>query len=138
VALFVDTSALYALVDESDAAHDRVREIYEPRAADLVSTDYVLVESWLLVRARFGVAIARRFWNGMRNGPISLVGITADDLERAWVIDSGSWRDQGFGLVDATSFAVIERLGVSEALSLDRHFRTVRIGRRGTALKVWP
>ena len=137
--LFVDTSAFYALTDESDAEHARVLAIYEARAAvgDLVTTDYVLVESCLLVRARLGRAAARRFWRGMRLGPVEIVGVTAEDLERAWTIDA-KFADQHFGLVDSTSFALMERLGIEQALSLDAHFRVVRIGRSGRALAVTP
>jgi predicted nucleic acid-binding protein len=31
--------------------------------------------------------------------------------------------DKDFSYVDATSFAVMERLGIEEALTLDNHFR---------------
>ena len=137
--LFVDTSAFYALTDQSDAEHARVLAVYEPRAAagDLVTSDYVLVESCLLVRARLGPAAARRFWPGMRLGPAEIVGTTAEDLDRAWSIDS-KFADQQFGLVDSTSFALIERLGIEQALSLDTHFRVVRLGRSRRALAVIP
>jgi predicted nucleic acid-binding protein len=139
VALFVDTSAFYALADESDAEHERVLALYQARAGagDLLTTDYVVVESWLLLRARLGVDSARRFWRGIRNGAVTIVGVGGDDLERAWALDE-KYHDQGFGLVDASSFAVIERLGVGEALSLDAHFRVIRLGRRRRALTVIP
>lgn len=137
--LFVDTSALYALTDESDAEHERVLTIYQPRATagDLVTSDYILVESCLLVRARLGPGASRRFWRGMRQGPVAIVGVTTEDLERAWSIDA-KFADQDFGLVDSTSFALIERLGIEQALSLDAHFRIVRFGRSRRALAVYP
>jgi len=36
--------------------------------------------------------------------------------------------DQGFALVDRTSFAVMERLGVSRVATFDHHFAVYRFG----------
>jgi predicted nucleic acid-binding protein len=54
--------------------------------------------------------------------PVSLV-----DLETAWLMGS-SWSDQDFSIVDRTSFAVMHRLGVERAASLDDHFAVFRFG----------
>jgi predicted nucleic acid-binding protein len=39
-----------------------------------------------------------------------------------------SWRDQDFSVVDRTSFAVMQRLGIERAASLDEHFAIFRFG----------
>jgi uncharacterized protein len=49
------------------------------------------------------------------------------DLEVAWEIGN-SWRDQDFSIVDRTSFAVMRRLGIDHAASLDEHFFVYRFG----------
>lgn len=79
--LFVDTSALYALADGSDADHTRVAAVYEPRAEarHLVTADLVLAETWLLIRARRGEGDAKRFWKGVREGPLGIVYAGAGD-----------------------------------------------------------
>jgi len=51
----------------------------------------------------------------------------AADLVRARKI-AGEWRDQEFSFVDSTSFAFIERLGITSALAFDTHFRIFRWG----------
>jgi predicted nucleic acid-binding protein len=140
IALFVDTSAFYALADESDGEHGSVWDVYQSRAerSDLVTTDFVMVETSLLIRARLGPDASRQWWRGIRSGPVAIVGVTADDLERAWDIDQ-KFSDQHFGLIDSSCFAVIERLGIEEALSVDRHFRAVRLGSRWRrALRIMP
>jgi len=130
VAVFVDTSGFYALVDRGDPVHESVRAaVAHVSGRGLVTTDYVLVETMLLIEARCGYDAALRFWAGMRSGAAALLGVLGADVAKAWTIVH-EWRDQEFGLVDATSFAVMERLGIHEAISLDDHFRVYRHGAR--------
>jgi predicted nucleic acid-binding protein len=49
------------------------------------------------------------------------------DLETAWQIGL-DWKDQDFSIVDRTSFAVMRRLGMERAASLDDHFAIFRFG----------
>ena len=49
------------------------------------------------------------------------------DLEIAWDIGV-SCRDQGFSIVDRTSFAVMRRLGIDRVASLDAHYAVFRFG----------
>jgi len=48
-------------------------------------------------------------------------------LEAAWQIGV-SYRDQDFSIVDRTSFAVMRRLGIECAASLDDDFAIFRFG----------
>jgi predicted nucleic acid-binding protein len=48
-------------------------------------------------------------------------------LEAAWQIGV-SYADQDFSLVDRTSFAVMRRLGIERAASLDDDFAVFRFG----------
>jgi predicted nucleic acid-binding protein len=50
------------------------------------------------------------------------------DMRVAWAIGD-VFKDQDFSVVDRTSFAVMERLGVSRAASFDRDFAIYRYGR---------
>ena len=53
----------------------------------------------------------------------------AADLEVAWSIGQ-AFPDQDFSIVDRTSFAVMERLGVLRAASFDADFAVYRFGLR--------
>jgi predicted nucleic acid-binding protein len=66
-AIFVDTGAFYALADASDRNHATSRSVFETRgmAGDLVTADYVFVESWCLIRARLGRGAAMKYWDAM-------------------------------------------------------------------------
>jgi predicted nucleic acid-binding protein len=128
VSLFVDTSTWFAAVDSSDSDNARAKAILKAGEA-LVTTDHVLIETWTLLHHRVNQNVAERFWEGLRNGIAVIEPAGLADLEAAWLIGQ-SWRDQDFSLVDRTSFAVMQRLGIERAASLDDHFAVFRFGPR--------
>lgn len=135
--IFVDTSAFYGLADRADRTHLVARQIAEQlRGGDLVTSNLVLAESWLLTRSRLGRPAALDLWATIRNGAAVIEPVDQRDLDRAWTIAT-DFADQDFSLVDCTSFALIERLGIRQAFSFDRDFLIFRYGpRRGAQLEV--
>ena len=127
--LFVDTSGFYALADRSDRHHLAARSILDRRteSEEWITTDHVVVESWLLLNARLGRRAALAFWDAVASGLATVAGLSSADLVRARAL-AGLWRDQEHSLVDCTSFAFIERLGLERALAYDAHFRLIRLG----------
>jgi predicted nucleic acid-binding protein len=137
VSLFVDTSVWYAAADAGDRSNASAKTVLDSGEA-LVTSDHVLVETWLLIRARLGRRAAEGFWEAIRGGVARLEAVTLGDLEAARAIGLG-FPDQDFSLIDRTSFAVMERLGISRAAALDNDFRVVRFGaKRERALMVVP
>jgi predicted nucleic acid-binding protein len=127
VSLFVDTSAWYAAADVDDRSNARAKEILS--AGDrLVTTDHVLDETWVLLRYRLHRQAAERFWEGLRGGASVIEPVGVADLEIAWSIGR-EHPDQDFSIVDRTSFAVMQRLGVRRVASFDRDFAVFRYGR---------
>jgi predicted nucleic acid-binding protein len=126
VSLFVDTSIWYAAADASEPHNRRAKEILKG-GEDLLITDHVLVETWTLIWARLHRRAAERFWDAMRGGVAVIEPVISADLEAAWAIGV-SYRDQDFSIVDRTSFAVMQRLGIERAASLDDHFAVFRFG----------
>ncbi len=135
MSLFVDTSAFYAITDTGDQAHARATKLLAT-GDRLVSTDHVLVETWSLLSVRGGHAIAERFWGSVRGGLAAIETVLPADLDAAWRIGE-IFADQDFSVVDRTSFAVMERLGISSVVSFDDHFSIYRYGpRRERAFEV--
>jgi predicted nucleic acid-binding protein len=126
--LFVDTSAFYAAADVGDGSHARATRILGA-GEQLVTTDHVLVESWLLLRHRLGRPAAERFWAAIHAGAAVVEPVGAADLEVAWTIGQ-TFEDQDFSVVDRTSFAVMQRIGVLRAATFDDHFAVFRFGAR--------
>ncbi len=126
MSLFVDTSIWYAIADSSEFDNSRAKEIVNS-GEPLVTTDHILVETWMLLRRRLGRHVADRFWGTIREGAVAIETVGAADLEAAWRIGV-DWEDRDFSIVDRTSFAVMRRLGIERAASLDDHFAVFRFG----------
>ena len=126
---FVDTSGFYALADRSDRHHLSASVAFRHRAAseEWLTTDHVVVETWLLLCGRLGYRTALRFWDAIGAGLATVAGLSSADLSRARVL-ADEWRDQEFSFVDCTSFALIERLALDRALAFDAHFEIFRFG----------
>jgi len=126
MSLFVDTSAWYAAADSSDRSNPRAKVILKS-GEPLVTSDHVLIETWTLLHHKIDSQAAERFWEGLRSGIAVVETVTLADLEVAWDIGV-SWHDQDFSIVDRTSFAVMQRLGIDRVASFDAHFSVFRFG----------
>ena len=126
--VFIDTGVLFAAAVRRDARHERAARILTEVANDHpFTTDHVLLEAWMMIRARAGWAAAMRFLGAARGTPLGVEIVTLADFERAQAI-AHLWADQQFDLVDCTSFAVIERAGCARAASFDADFAVWRYG----------
>lgn len=126
MSLFVDTSAWYAAADRNDRSHRRAVTVLGA-GETLVTTDHILVETWLLLRHRLGPREAERFWEGLRSGVAEIEPIGAADLEAAWAVGS-FFPDQDFSIVDRTSFAAMLRMGLRRVATFDQDFAVFRFG----------
>ncbi len=125
--IFVDTGGFFALLVAEDRNHERAKELIEGAARDgwrLVTTNAVVTETYalLLVRTREGRAKAVAFLDGLGASQVRVERVRASDEERAIELVRRH-RDKSYSLCDAYSFVVMQRLGISEAIAFDRHFR---------------
>lgn len=121
MAIFLDTSALYAVVAADDPNHRAAAAEFEDLlSAPLVTHNYVVVESIALVHSRFGHAAARR-----------LITDLLPAVETIWVDDSlqtaatsaflaGSRARVSF--VDRVSFELMRRERIDTAFAFDPDF----------------
>jgi len=121
--LFVDTSAWYALLDKSDANHHAAVELKDSLVHPMLTSNYIADEVITLVRSHLGyevaVEIGQKLWD---ESIANLIHVTPQDEKRAWEIFV-SYHDKSFSFTDCTSFALMERLGITEAFTFDEHFK---------------
>ncbi len=107
-AVFADTSALYAVLVDTDQSHAVCREALRAIQAGespLVASSFVLHETVALLQARIGIDAVRRFHEGL--APLlEVVWIDQQLYEKAVasLLASGS---RGISLTDWTSFQVM-------------------------------
>ncbi len=121
--VFVDTSAIFALLVEEDEAHQRARLGFSSLAAEeavLVTSSYVLLECYALLGRRFGPEAMRRF----RQDFVPLlepIWVEAELHEHA-LDDLLARQVRDLSLVDAVSFSLIRAQKLDAAFAYDRHF----------------
>lgn len=122
--LFVDTSAWHALIDGDDPHHEAVAGLIRQHRATLTTTNFVFQETVTLLRYRLGWDPARRFGEALRSRSLAkMISVSTADEDAAWSIFL-RYRDHRFSFVDCTSFAVMQRLKLDAAITLDEDFRS--------------
>jgi predicted nucleic acid-binding protein len=121
-AIFLDSSAIVALVDRDDASHGAAVEAYRNLVQSgfrLFTTNYVIAETFDLLRTGVGPLVARQF---LRDSKLAVYHADEQDERRArrLVLDAPS--SSNLTLVDAVSLVVMERLGVADAFAVDPTF----------------
>ena len=122
--VFVDTSFYVAFAYPGDAYHHAAVAIARDLAtsrAGLITTNVVAIETHILVLARAGRDAALRALRLIYATRESLNRISeADELRAMAILEQ--YDDKDYSFADATSFAVMERLGIATAVAFDRHF----------------
>ena len=125
--LFVDTSGWAYIIDRHDALHRSVRHIYEQAIRQrrlLVTTNYVITELVPLLSSRSRISRQQIFafvdtLKSSERVEIIHVDPTLDD--EAWSLLKARG-DKLWSLADASSFVIMNKYGMNEALTTDHHF----------------
>jgi len=123
MSVYVDTSALYAVLDADDNNHTAARENWIKlleRGEQLVCSNYVLVECFALVQHRLGLAAVQALQEDVV--PVLSVAWVDESLHTAGISALLTARRARLSLVDCTSFELMRRLGLRTAFTFDRHF----------------
>lgn len=121
--IFIDTSAWLSHLNRRDQAHEAVGDALRAAAGRLVTTTYVFDETVTLARARLGRGPAVRIGTLLLDvDVVDLLRITPEVEGTAW----GLFRDRPdkeYSFTDCTSFALMRKLGIADAVTLDADFR---------------
>ena len=125
--VFVDAGGFFAHLVFEDPAHERATTLFKAakdEAWRLATTNAVVFETYalLLSRTRAGRRHAMEFLDRVEQGLCVVHRVSARD-EKAAVALVRAHKDKMYSLCDASSFVVMERLRIKEAIAFDRHFR---------------
>ena len=119
--LFVDTSAWLAYANRADAAHAAVRDALKRFEGRLVTTNFIFDETVTLCR-RMGHGTAVLVGEVLRDPDVvDLLRVRPGDEEDAWRLFQDR-ADKRYSFTDCASFAIMRRLGVLRAATLDEDF----------------
>jgi predicted nucleic acid-binding protein len=119
---FVDTSFWIAYRYRRDDHHGDAVALWSDRSHPLASSDLVIGETWTFLRRKAGHAEAIGFLDAVQASPrLSILEIDGSTKATAWAwLRRHGERDYSF--VDATSFEVMRRRRINEALAFDGDF----------------
>ena len=123
--VFVDTSAVLAILDEDDRHHREAAETFRALLAssgsELVTHNYVEVEALALVRRRLGQAAVLELTDNILP---ALAMIWVDDALHRTAFAAYRAAGSSVSLVDRVSFEVMRREGIVTAFAFDTDFET--------------
>jgi predicted nucleic acid-binding protein len=120
--IFVDTSALLAVLCQNDANHQSADKYWATilRESELFCNNYVIVETHALVQKRLGMHFVGLFESDVV--PVLQVQwVQLEEHQKAiqMMITAGK---RSLSLVDCTSFVTMRRLGIQKVFTFDSHF----------------
>ena len=121
--VFVDTSAFLALLNDTDKRHEQAKRIWRrlvEQEQELMTTNYVLLETISLVQRRLGMSIVRSFQANI----VEFLDIlwVNEQLHREAVTYFLTANRRQLSLVDCISFVAMCQVNLQTAYVFDGHF----------------
>lgn len=127
--VFLDTGAFLALADEDDDYHSvAIHTQLLGNRAQLLTSNYVLAETYTLIRFKVGHKAAVDFMRRFEPAGIKVLRVS-EAVEQAAKVIFARYDDKEFSFVDCTSFALIDHHQLDQAFAFDGHFRQYRFKR---------
>jgi predicted nucleic acid-binding protein len=121
--IFVDTGIWYAANVMEEPEHQQADALLTAPGTRLVTTDYVIDELLTLLVARRNRPMAKVLGELLFSGAMcEIIWIERPDIEAAWQVFD-AFDDKEWSFTDCVRYAVMKRLGISEAYALDEHFK---------------
>jgi len=121
--VFIDTSALYALISTEDQnialAVPMWKQMLERRDV-LFTNNYVLVECFALIQSRLGLEFVRTLQTNIV--PFLQIDWIGEQQHISSVNDVFTANRRQLSLVDCSCFETMRRLGIEKVFTFDEHF----------------
>ena len=121
--IFVDTSFWFVLRRKADPQHGLAHDILQRHRHELlVTSNHVRGETWTLINRRVGHKAAIGFLDQLDRSLRLRVEHVTENLEQQALTWLRQRDDRESSFVDATSFALMRHLSLTEALAFDGDF----------------
>ena len=124
--VFADSSFFCALAAKRDSVHDAALAAFDELVDEnrlIVTTDYIIDEALTLTKARTNSMVALALLDRIENSPAVILELMSGIRLDAAKLFFRKHADHGYSFTDCTSFVVMRELGLTDALTTDRHFR---------------
>jgi predicted nucleic acid-binding protein len=120
--VFVDTSFGVALVNKNDQNHGLALDLSSRFTGQgLVTTDAILLEIGNALSRNFKRASVEIIEDFLTSDDVRVIHLHPSLFRKAFELYK-SRSDKAWGLIDCVSFVVMKDLGITDALSADKHF----------------
>lgn len=127
--IFVDTSAWVALENKKDIHYKQAitfKDEIKTKSYRLYTSSFVLDETYTLLLANVGyektIEYARRLRIVRNKGLLTVIQVTEEIEESAWLIFERYNKDKVWSFTDCTSKAIMEALDINQVFSFDKNF----------------
>lgn len=125
ISVFLDTSFFKAVVDPKDDFYTEAKGILNKLQKDkvnLITSNYVLDESFTLIRKRCGREMVDKFRKDLSKSALvaTIIRVTVADEAGAWEWFLKDWADLSF--TDCVSFTMMKRLKIRRVATFDQDF----------------
>lgn len=123
--VFIDSSFFKANIDPKDDFYEEAQQIMQKlhkEDAELVTSNYVLDETFTLIKIKCGLKFVSEFRNYLVKSATSIkvIRVTISDEATAWQWFLLDWSKLSF--TDCVSFSLMKRLDITRVVTFDNHF----------------
>lgn len=125
--VFIDTSAILALMSSTDSDHKEAELIYKKIATEykLILTNFVIAETHALILSRMkNIKIASQWLSESAYKEFNVIR-PEKDVELEAIKQINKYNDKDYSLTDMLSFLTMEKLEIKYFFSFDRHFTQI-------------
>lgn len=122
--VFVDTVAWIALANTRDSLHGVAREMFDrlwESETSFITSEFVLIELGNALSSRELRSRTAKFIKTLKHSSIEIVPSSSELFDRGLKLYSER-PDKEWGLVDCTSFVIMNERNIDKAFTEDRHF----------------
>jgi len=122
--IYIDTSALLAVLNQEDSNHSTAKKTwlsFLETGELLLTNNYVLIESIAIIQNRLGVKNVRRMTGELL--PVIEVDWLDPAQHESALNDVLTANRRNLSLVDCASFETMRRLRIEAAFTFDDHFK---------------